>query len=105
MNFNRRRAKFMLYVVTPISLLIMAIGWVFGQHIPGHEIIEYSLTTTYIGPRDAIRFDTKYIQDSMRAFPSIYCEGDFKFQAVVDNDKRIEVICTYDWAPDGAAGH
>jgi len=92
-------------------LLALVVGtWYFpkgfgAQVIEGHETIEYSMIITYVGPRDAITYDTHFIQETMREAPIIYCEGDFTFQTIIDNDKRIEVVCIYDWSADGSSGH
>ena len=88
-----------------IVLGLLFAGLLFGQDIPGHEIIEYSMIVTYIGPADDIKYDTQFIQDTMREAPIIYCEGDFTFQTIIDNDKRIEVVCTYDWDSPSAGNH
>ena len=71
--------------------------WAEGQVIEGHETIEYTMKTTYIGPADAIRYDLHFQVETMQLHPEIFCEGDFKFQAIVESEYSFEIICTYDW--------
>ena len=97
--------KLTLWVIFCTLLFSLLGGYLWAQVIEGHETIEYSIVITYVGPRDSVRYDTEFMLDTMRAFPEIYCEGDFEFQTLIDDDKRIEVVCTYDWSPDGSGGH
>jgi len=105
--YNMKKLLIEVLGVAVLGLWFLASWFYFAdaQVIEGHETIEYSMVITYIGPIDAINYDTKFIQDTMREAPIIYCEGDFTFQTIIDNDKRIEVVCTYDWSADGSGTH
>ena len=61
--------------------------------------VERSLTVTYIGPESAVEYDTHYQRKTMLEFPSIYCEGDFEFHVLIEQDGSVEIVCLYSWEP------
>jgi len=88
-----------------VCLAILPFAFGLSQDIPDHEVIEYSMIVTYIGPRASITYDTEFIQETMREASIIYCEGEFEFETLIDNDKKIEIVCIWDGMPDGVASH
>ena len=81
--------------------LYLALGYaMMPQDIPGHEEVTYTIAITYVGPRDAIMYDTQHQRELMLEFPQIFCEGDFKYSYITnDTEDQIEVVCHYDWTP------
>ena len=103
---NKNRWIDLMLLGTLLGTLCYA-AWITaeGQDIAGHETVRYTIATTYIGPMDAIVYDTKWIVDNLHAFPEIYCEGDFEFSHIEEDVDILVVVCVYDWTPDGTAGH
>ncbi len=84
-----------------ISGLLISFSFCFGLLLARHidDEIERSLIVTYIGPESDVEFDTHHQRETMVGFPSIYCEGDFEFHELIEQDGNVEVVCLYSWEP------
>ena len=102
------------FLLLAIAALVMIVAFymvdVYGQdraYIPqpwNYQVLEgevkRSLIVTYIGPEGDVEYDMHHIRQTMREFPSIYCEGDFQpglIRELNGPTGDLEVVCVYLW--------
>ncbi len=73
--------------------LLISFCFCFGLLLARHidDEIERSLIVTYIGPESDVEFDTHHQRETMVGFPSTFCEGDFEFHELIEQDGSVEM--------------